>query len=197
MNSDLKIKRNPELAEETVEKSGFKGYLDKKFKITERKSDIKTEVLAGITIFATCAYILAVNPAILSAAGMDPKAVFWATVLSAGFATIGMGLFANFPFALAPAMGLNAYFAFYVVGAVGLSWQNALGCVMISGVVFVILSLFKIRSKIVNEMPAPLKHGIGAGIGLFIAFIGLSNAGVVVKNHATIVAMGDLAQVCN
>lgn len=169
-----------------------KGLLERMFKLTEKGTNVRTEILAGITTFLTCVYIVAVNPAILANAGMDTKAVFWATALAAGLGSIFMGLYANFPFALAPAMGLNAYFAFYVVGVLNLSWQNALGCVLISGIAFIILSLFKIQERIVNEMPHCIKNSVGAGIGFFIAFIGLAQAGIVVSNKDTLLQMGNL-----
>lgn len=169
-----------------------KSFLERIFKLSENGTNVKTEILAGITTFLTCVYIVAVNPAILSNAGMDTKAVFWATALAAGLGSIFMGLYANFPFALAPAMGLNAYFAFYVVGVLKLSWQNALGCVLISGIAFIILSLFKIQERIVNEMPLCIKNSVGAGIGFFIAFIGLSQAGIIVANKDTLLQMGNL-----
>lgn len=168
-------------------------FLEKKFKLKENKTNVKTEILAGFTTFLTCVYIVAVNPAILSAAGMDVKAVFWATAISAGFASILMGLLTNFPFALAPAMGLNAYFAFYVVGVLGLSWQNALACVLISGVTFTILSFLKVQQKIVDAIPECIKNSIGPGIGFFIAFTGLSQAGIIISSPDTLVQMGDLS----
>lgn len=168
-------------------------FLEKRFKLKENKTNVRTEILAGVTTFLTCVYIVAVNPAILSAAGMDVKAVFWATAISAGFASILMGLLTNFPFALAPAMGLNAYFAFYVVGVLGLSWQNALACVAISGITFTILSFLKVQQKIVDAIPECIKNAIGPGIGFFIAFTGLSQAGVIVSSPDTLVQMGDLA----
>lgn len=174
------------------EQNGFKSMLENKFQLSQRGTTPKTELIAGITTFLTCVYIVAVNPAILSTTGMDPKAVFWATALAAAFGSILMGLIANFPFALAPAMGLNAYFAFYVVKILGLSWQNALGCVLISGLLFMLLSAFKVQQKIVDEMPHSIKNSIGAGIGFFIAFTGLSQAGIVVSNPDTLLQLGDL-----
>jgi AGZA family xanthine/uracil permease-like MFS transporter len=166
--------------------------IDRFFKITESGSSIKTEVVAGITTFMTMAYILAVNPGILSAAGMDQSAVFTATALSALIATLVMALVAKLPFALAPGMGLNAFFAFGVVLGMGYSWQLALTAVFIEGILFIILTLFNIREKIVDAIPMPLKHAISAGIGLFIAFIGMQNAGFIVKNDAVLVGMGNL-----
>lgn len=167
--------------------------LDRFFHLSERGTNVKTEILAGITIFLTCVYIVAVNPGILAAAGMDTKAVFWATAVASGVACIWIGLWANLPFALAPAMGLNAYFAFYVCNTLGLSWQNALACVAISGVTFMLLSIFKIQQKIVNAMPDCIKHSVGAGIGFFIAFTGLMQAGIITSSEDTLLTLGDLS----
>lgn len=168
------------------------GFLERRFKLAEHGSNVKTEMLAGTTTFLTCVYIVAVNPAILSAAGMDPRAVFWATALSSAIATIWVGLWGNFPFALCPAMGLNAYFAFYVVNTLGLSWQNALGCVFISGCTFMLLSIIKVQQSIVDAMPACVKHATGAGIGFFIAFTGFQQAGIVAASPDTLLTLGDL-----
>lgn len=167
--------------------------LETTFRLQERGSNVKTEVLAGITTFLTCVYILAVNPTILAAAGMDSKAVFWATALASAFGCILIGMIANLPFALAPAMGLNAYFAFYVCNTLGLTWQNALGCVAISGGTFMLLSLLGVQQIIVDAMPDCIKHAVGAGIGFFIAFTGLRQAGIVVADPDNLVALGDLA----
>ena len=167
--------------------------LERVFHLSEKNTNTKTEILAGTTTFLTCVYIVAVNPAILSAAGMDPRAVFWATALSSAIACIWIGLWANFPFALAPAMGLNAYFAYYVVNTLGLSWQNALACVFISGTVFCLLSIFKVQQKIVDAMPACIKHSVGAGIGFFIAFTGFQQAGIVTSSPDTLLTLGNLA----
>lgn len=166
--------------------------LDKFFQISARGSSVKTELLAGVTTFMTMAYILAVNPAILSAAGMDAPAVFTATALSALIATLVMALVARLPFALAPGMGLNAFFAYTVVLGMGHSWQMALTAVFIEGILFMILTLLNVREWIVNAIPMPLKHAISAGIGLFIAFIGLQNAGIIINNDAILVGLGDL-----
>lgn len=166
--------------------------LNKFFHITEHGSSVKTELLAGGTTFMTMAYILAVNPSILSKAGMDAPAVFTATALSAVVATLVMALVAKLPFALAPGMGLNAFFAYTVVLDMGYSWQMALTAVFIEGILFLLLTLLDVREKIVNSIPIPLKHAISAGIGLFIAFIGLRNAGVIVKNDAVLVGLGNL-----
>jgi len=166
--------------------------LDQFFKLKENKTSVKTEILAGITTFMTMAYILAVNPDILSATGMDKNALFTATALSAFIATMVMALVARLPFALAPGMGLNAFFAFTVVLGMGYSWEFALTAVFLEGIIFLILTLFNIRELIVNAIPISLKHAVSAGIGLFIAFIGLQNAGLIVNNDATLVGLGDM-----
>tara|TARA_R110001583_G_scaffold14228_4_gene59903 strand:+ start:8296 stop:9591 length:1296 start_codon:yes stop_codon:yes gene_type:complete len=166
--------------------------LDKYFNITGQGSTLKTEIIAGITTFMTMAYILAVNPDILSATGMDKGAVFTATALSAIVATLFMALVAKLPFALAPGMGLNAFFAFTVVLGMGYSWQFALTAVFIEGIIFLLLTAFNIRELIVNSIPLNLKHAVSGGIGLFIAFIGLKNAGVIVDNPATLVSLGSM-----
>ena len=163
--------------------------MDKFFKITERKSTVRTEVIAGITTFLTMAYILVVNPGILSATGMEFSKVFSATAISSAIATLIMALMANLPFALAPGMGLNAFLAFSVVLGMGYSWQFALTAVFVEGIIFIILTFVNIREAIVNSIPANLKKAIGVGIGLFIAFIGLQNAGIIVNNDATLVAL--------
>lgn len=166
--------------------------LDKFFKITESKSTLKIEVIAGITTFMTMVYILAVNPSILSVTGMDKDAVFTATALSAIIGTLVMALYAKLPFALAPGMGLNAFFAFTVVLGMGYSWQFALTAVFLEGIVFIILTAFNIRELIVNSIPLNLKHAVSVGIGLFIAFIGLKGTGLIVDNPATLVSLGDM-----
>lgn len=147
--------------------------LENFFKLKENHTDVKTEVLAGITTFMTMAYILAVNPTMLSAGGMDATAVLIATCLAAFVGTLAMALLANYPFALAPGMGLNAYFAYTVCGTMGYSWKVALMAVFIEGIIFIVLSLTNVREAIFNAIPATLKKGVSAGIGLFIAFIGL------------------------
>ena len=164
------------------------------FKIEENNTDVKTEVLAGITTFMTMAYIIFVNPTILSDSGMPWGAVFTATCLSAAFATFLMGFLANYPFALAPGMGLNAYFSYTVVQQMGLSWQAALAAVFISGIIFIVLTLSKVREAIVNAIPMSLKLAVSAGIGLFIALIGFSNAGIIEANPNTMVALGDFSE---
>lgn len=162
------------------------------FGFNPQKTTIRTEILAGITTFMTMAYILAVNPAILSETGMNKDALFTATALSAIVATLVMALVAKLPFALAPGMGLNAFFAYAVVLTMGYSWQFALTAVFLEGLIFIILTAFNIRELIVNAIPMNLKHAVSAGIGLFIAFIGLQNAGIIVNNDAVLVGLGDL-----
>ncbi len=163
------------------------------FKLKEHNTTVKTEVLAGITTFMTMAYILAVNPGMLSATGMDAGGVFTATVVSSMIATLIMALYAKYPFALAPGMGLNAFFAFTVVlGPMGKSWQFALTAVLIEGIIFILLSFIKAREAIFDSIPTNLKHAVSVGIGLFIAIIGLSGAGIVVPGNGTVLALGDL-----
>ena len=166
--------------------------LEKLFKLKEHNTTVKTEVIAGITTFLTMAYIIFVNPSMLAAAGMDQGAVFVATCLAAAIGCLIMGLWANYPVAMAPGMGLNAFFSFTVVGQMGYSWQVALGAVFLSGVCFFLLSVFRIREWIIHSIPLSLRGGIGAGIGLFLAFIALKNAGIVVDNPATLVTIGDM-----
>lgn len=163
--------------------------LEKIFHLKEHNTDIKTEIMAGITTFMTMAYILAVNPNILSATGMDRGAVFTATALASFVATCLMAILSNYPFVLAPGMGLNAYFAYTVVLGMGYSWQQALAAVFVEGIIFIVLSLVNVREAIFNAIPITLKHAVSAGIGLFIAFIGLQNAKIVVNNDATLVSM--------
>ncbi len=156
--------------------------LENLFKLKENGTNARTEMLAGLTTFMTMAYILAVNPAILSATGMDAGAIFTATAISSCIGTLLMAAFANYPFALAPGMGLNAFFAYTVVGQMGYSWQVALAAVFIEGIIFLLLSLTPVREAIFNSIPAALKFGVTGGIGLFIAFIGLQNAHIVVDS---------------
>lgn len=165
--------------------------VEKLFKLKENNTTVKTEILAGITTFMTMAYILAVNPSILSATGMDQGAVFTATVLASFLGTVCMALFANYPFALAPGMGLNAYFAYTVVLGMGYPWQAALAAVFVEGVIFILLSMFNIREAIFNSIPNNLKKAVSVGIGFFIAFIGLQNAKIVVGG-ATLVELFSL-----
>ncbi len=163
------------------------------FKLAENNTSVSKELVAGFTTFMTMAYILAVNPLILSSTGMDAGALFTATALAAVIGTLAMGLMANLPFALAPGMGLNAIFAYYICGALGYSWQTALAAVFIEGVIFIILTIFNIREAIINAIPMALKHAITTGIGLFIALIGFVNAGVVVTGEGTILDLGNLS----
>ncbi|MBY0317123.1 MAG: NCS2 family permease [Reyranella sp.] len=166
--------------------------LEQVFKLSENKTNVRTEIVAGITTFLTMAYIIFVNPAILAEAKMPFGAVFSATCVAAAIGCFLMAFLANYPIALAPGMGLNAYFAFGVVGGMGHSWQVALGCVFISGVLFFIISVLPIREWIVNAIPMSLKMAIAAGIGLFLALIALKNAGIVVAHPATLVTHGKL-----
>lgn len=168
------------------------GWLERRFALTERGTTPRTEILAGVTTFLTMAYIILVNPAILGQAGMPVAAVAAATCFAAGVASIMMGFTSNTPLALAPGMGLNAYFSFTVVQQMGIPWPIALGCVFISGVAFLALTLAGVRQLIVAAIPAHLFAAVAGGIGLFIGFIGLRNAGIVVSNPATSVALGDL-----
>lgn len=166
--------------------------LEKLFQLKSHGTDVRTEVIAGLTTYLTMAYIIFVNPNILSAAGMDQGAVFVATCLAAAIGCLIMGLYANYPIAQAPGMGLNAFFTYGVVLGMGYEWQVALGAVFLSGICFILLSIFKIREWIIEAIPQPLRIGIGAGIGLFLGLIALKNAGLVVDNPATLVGMGDI-----
>lgn len=166
--------------------------LEKLFKLKQNQTSLKQEAMAGLTTFMTMAYIIFVNPMMLADAGMDHGAVFVATCLAAAVGCIVMGLMANYPIALAPGMGLNAFFTYTVVGEMGYSWETALGAVFLSGICFLILSLVRIREWIVNSIPMSLRIGIAAGIGLFLALIGLKSAGIVVASPATLVTMGDI-----
>jgi len=162
------------------------------FQFQERRTTYKKETLAGITTFLSMAYILVVNPIILSQSGMDKGAVFTATAISAIVGTLLIGILANYPIGVAPSMGLNSFFTFSVVISMGIEWQVALTGVFVAGIIFMILSLLKIREKIINVIPQDLKHAIAAGIGFFIAFIGLKNAGIVISNPETFVSLGNL-----
>lgn len=168
------------------------GLLDRFFRLTAHHTSVRTELLAGFTTFLTMAYIVLVNPTILGEAGMPVGAVAVATCLAAGFGSILMGLVANYPLAMAPGMGLNAYFTYTVVKTMGLPWQVALGCVFLSGVAFLLLTLFGVRQLIFNSMPRALFAAVAGGIGLFIAFIGLADAGIIVAKHGTMVGLGKL-----
>lgn len=178
-------------------------FFEKSFKLKEHKTNVRTELFAGLTTFMTMAYILAVNPSILGATGMDANAIFTATAISAMVGTLVMAFHANYPFALAPGMGLNAFFAYTVVLQLGYSWQFALTAVLIEGIIFILLTFFNVREAIVNAIPIGLKHAVSVGIGLFIAFIGLSNAGIVAsgkfiagdKLDGLIVELGNITSV--
>jgi AGZA family xanthine/uracil permease-like MFS transporter len=167
-------------------------WLEKLFKLSERQTNVKTEVLAGLTTFMTVSYIIIVNPLILSDAGIPKEAALAATIYAIVFSSLLMGLWANFPVVTGPGMGLNAFFTYSVVLGQGLSWQTALGAVFISGIVFFLLTVTGIREKIVEAIPSGLKASIAVGIGLFVAFIGLKNAGIVVANESTYVGLGNV-----
>jgi adenine/guanine/hypoxanthine permease len=166
--------------------------LERLFKLSENKTTIRTEIAAGVTTFLTMAYIIFVNPSILSEAGVPFSGALFATCIGAAVGSLMMGLVANYPFALAPGMGLNAYFTYTVVKGMGYDWRVALGAIFLSGVVFLILTLARIRAMIVDAIPMTMKTAVAAGIGLFIAFIGLKNAGVIVASPATFVTLGHI-----
>ncbi len=166
--------------------------MKKYFQFEELGTNYRTEFFAGLTTFLAMAYILFVNPATLSAAGMDEGAVFTATALAAAVGSLFMGVIARYPIALAPGMGLNAFFAYTVVIGYGIPWETALSGVLVSGLIFMVLTVSGIREKIINEIPASLKLAVGAGIGFFIAFIGFQNSGIIVANEATLIGLGDL-----
>ncbi|NMM86435.1 guanine permease [Rhodococcus sp. SRB_17] len=168
--------------------------LERLFKLKEHGTDVRTEIVAGLTTFLTMAYIVFVNPSILGAAGMPQDAVFVATCLIAALGTAIMALYANYPIALAPGMGLNAYFAFVVVGAMGYSWQTALGAVFVSGCLFLAITVFGLRELIVRGIPQSIRTAIVVGIGMFLAIIALKSAGIVVASPTTLVTLGDLHQ---
>jgi len=174
-----------------IRKAKEEGFLERYFQLKENGTDVRTEILAGFTTFVTMAYIILVNPIVLKDAGLDQGAVFMATALAAAISTLFMGLYANYPFALAPGMGLNAFFAYVMVGKMGIPWQTALGAVFLSGIIAVIVTLTGLRELLIRAIPLHLKHAVGAGIGLFIAFIGFKNAGIVVSNPATFVDLGN------
>lgn len=168
--------------------------LDQFFKLSERGTSVKTEVIAGITTFLAMSYIIILNPDILGMAGMDKGAVFTATIIAAVVGSLIMGLYANYPVVLAPGMGLNAFFTFGVVMGMGYTWQIALGAVLFSGVLFLLISLFKIRQWVVDSIPMTLRYAIAAGIGFFLALIALKNAGLIVDHQATFVTLGDVTK---
>lgn len=170
-------------------------FLDHFFKLSQKRTDIKTEILAGLTTFVALAYIIFVNPNILADAGIPKEAAIASTIYATAVATLLMGLWANYPIAVAPGMGLNAFFAYYVVGVLHLSWQVALGAVFFSGILFLILTMGGIRQAIIKAVPMNLKCAIGVGIGLFIAFIGLKNSGIIIADKATFVSVGKLTTI--
>ncbi len=170
-------------------------FLEKQFKLKENNTSAKIEISAGITTFMTMAYILIVNPSILSSTGMDANALLTATAIASAIGTFCMALFSNYPFALAPGMGLNAYFAFTVVMQYGYSWQTALTAVFIEGIIFIALSVANVREAIFNSIPSTLKNATSVGIGLFITFIGMQNAGIIVDSSTTLVALGNITSV--
>ena len=169
------------------------GILEKVFKLSAKNTTVRTEIIAGITTFVAMAYILFVNPSILTNAGIPREAAVAATIWSAGLCSLAMGLFANFPVALAPGMGLNAFFAFYVCGTLGLPWQTALGAVFVSGIVFFILTVTKLRQLIIDSVPMSLKAAVVVGIGMFIAFVGLQSSGIIVASDATKITLGPVS----
>lgn len=170
----------------------FNALCERLFKLQQNHTNVRTELLAGLTTFLTMSYIVIVNPAILSLAGMDLGAVFVATCIAAAIGCFVMGLFANYPIALAPGMGLNAYFTFSVVKGMGVPWQVALAAVFVSGLIFIAFSFFKVREMLVNALPMSLKMAVAAGIGLFLALIALKSAGIIVASEATLVKMGEV-----
>ncbi|QUJ68574.1 NCS2 family permease [Photobacterium sp. GJ3] len=181
---------------ETLSRSeaGPVSLIERLFQLKAHGSNVRNEIVGGITTFATMAYIIFVNPQIMSASGMDAEAVFVATCIGAAIGTLLMGLFANWPVGLAPGMGLNAFFAFTVVGEMGYSWQVALGAVFISGILFVAMSFYKVREWIIESIPESLRFSMTAGVGLFLGLIGLKTAGIVVDSPATLVSLGDFTQ---
>lgn len=168
--------------------------MDKYFRFAENNTNYKREIVGGLTTFLAMAYILFVNPLVLGDAGMDQKAVFTATALAAAVGTVLMGVMANYPIALAPGMGLNAFFAYSVVIGMGIPWQTALAGVLLSGILFVLISISGLRELIINAIPIDLKYATASGIGFFIAFIGFKNAGIIVPNEATLVSLGDMTK---
>ncbi|MFZ3578983.1 NCS2 family permease [Virgibacillus sp. DJP39] len=187
-------KQADEIIKKKSNKPDYHRFVDRFFKLTERGTNVKTELIAGLTSFLAMSYIIIVNPMILADAGIPHEAAFAATIYASVFCTLLFALWVNYPVAIAPGMGLNAFFTYTVVIGEGLSWQTALGAVFISGLVFFILTVTGIRAKIVEGVPVPLKSAIGVGIGLFIALIGFQNAGIVVANESTVVGLGDVTK---
>ncbi|MFL2760828.1 MAG: solute carrier family 23 protein, partial [Gammaproteobacteria bacterium] len=170
-------------------------FVEKFFKLKENNTNLRSEFLGGFTSFITMAYIIFVNPQIMSLTGMDQGAVFVGTCLAAALACIVMGLFANWPVGLAPGMGLNAFFTFTVVGEMGYTWEIALGAVFLAGVLFFLMSITKLRSWMIESIPLNLRIAMGSGVGLFIGFIGLKNGGIIISNDATFLKLGDFSNI--
>src|SRR6266566_3592821 len=179
---------------EITKQPGGQSFFERTFKLAQHRTDVRTELVAGLTTFLTMVYIVLVNPAILGNAGMDKGAVFVATCVAAAVSSLAMGLYANYPIALAPGMGLNAFFAFTIVLAHKYTWQQGLAAVFCSGVLFLLISIFRIREYVINAIPKNLKLAISAGIGLFLGIIALEEAKIVVAHPATLVTLGDLKQ---
>ena len=173
----------------------MKNFLNSFFELKLNNTDIKSEIIAGLTTFLTMAYIIFVNPQIMEASGMDKGAIFVGTCLAAAIACFVMGIFANWPIGLAPGMGLNAFFTYTVVGEMGYSWEVALGAVFLAGVLFFIMSVTKLRRWMLDSIPLNLRIAMGAGVGLFIGFIGLKNGGLIVSNDATFLSLGDFTNI--
>lgn len=186
--------QDPLAAQSSSQPQSQRGFLDRFFKLSEHRTSIKTELVAGLTTFITMGYIIFVNPNIMADAGMDHGAAFVATCLGAALGCFLMGLYANWPVGLAPGMGLNAFFTYTVVGEMGYAWEVALGAVFISGVIFAILSIWKVREWLLNSIPMSLRFAMTAGVGLFLGLIGLKTAGIVVDNSATLLSMGSFTE---
>lgn len=167
-------------------------WLERIFKLKQHGSTVRTEMIAGVTTFITMAYIIFVNPNIMADAGIDHGAAFVATCIAAALGCLLMGLYANWPVGLAPGMGLNAFFTYTVVGTMGYNWETALGAVFVSGVLFMFLTLSKVREWLLNSIPVSLRHAMGAGVGLFLGLIGLKTAGIIVDSPATLIKLGSL-----
>ena len=169
-----------------------RGWLERLFKLSLHGTTVKTELIAGLTTFITMAYIIFVNPNIMADAGIDHGAAFVATCIAAALGSLLMGLYANWPVGLAPGMGLNAFFTYTVVGTMGYSWETALGAVFVSGVLFLILTLSRVREWLLNSIPVSLRYAMGAGVGLFLGIIGLKTSGIIVDSPATLIKLGSL-----
>lgn len=169
-----------------------RGWLERLFKLSLHGTTLKTELIAGLTTFITMAYIIFVNPNIMADAGIDHGAAFVATCIAAALGSMLMGLYANWPVGLAPGMGLNAFFTYTVVGTMGYSWETALGAVFVSGVLFLILTLSRVREWLLNSIPVSLRYAMGAGVGLFLGIIGLKTSGIIVDSPSTLIKLGSL-----